>query len=131
MDAAGKVRLTGLGARTKRFSPLRGLILLTYEFEEGSFAFHIGKENPMPKQLVINGPESTWKLPPSASIESIDTDLASAIREGLMVDIDVELDPGVVGTLHVNGRNVVAAAVMELPDTSPARFGVAPAERRT
>ncbi len=85
----------------------------------------------MSKHLLINRPESMWKLPASATIELLDIDLASAIREGLMVDIDVELDPGVVATLHVNGRNVVAAAVMELPDTSPARFGVAPAERRT
>lgn len=85
----------------------------------------------MSKHLLINAPESMWKLPAGATIESLDIDLASAIREGLMVDIDVELDPGVVVTLHVNGRNVVAGAVMELPDTSPARFGVAPAERRT
>ena len=85
----------------------------------------------MSKHLIINGPEAVWKLPPTASIQSIDIDLASAIREGLMVDIDVELEPGLVGTLHVNGRNVVAGAVMELPDTSPARFGVAPSERRT
>ncbi|HEX2259961.1 MAG TPA: hypothetical protein VHJ40_09510 [Actinomycetota bacterium] len=85
----------------------------------------------MSKHLMINGPEAVWKLPPSASIQSIDIDLASAIREGSMVDIEVELEPGLVGTLHVNGQNLVTAAVMEFPDTAPARFGVAPAERRT
>jgi hypothetical protein len=85
----------------------------------------------MSKHLLINGPESIWKLPTSANVDSVNTDLESAMREGLMVSINIELDPGVVAPLHVNGRNVVAAAVMELPDTSPARFGVAPAERRT
>lgn len=80
----------------------------------------------MPKylQLSVDSPQQ-WRLPPDTDVEKLEKTLTTAMEEGstALVLVETSDNPRTVSNLWVNGRTLVAAVVIDLPEHGEIGFG--------